>query len=88
MAANWRNEAILQSIIDGTEYTDDPQSRIEELLIQLKQLIETSGGVSDYEQLTNKPKINGVELVGDQSSDELGMESLTPEQKAALLSLL
>lgn len=88
MAANWRNEAILQSIIDGTEYTDDPQSRIEELLIQLKQLIETSGGVSDYEQLTNKPRINGVELVGDQSSDELGMEALTAEQKAALLNLL
>lgn len=27
----------------------------------------------DYEGLTNKPKINGVELVGDVSLDQLGI---------------
>ena len=39
-----RNEAILRSIIDGTEYVALPQSRIEELLLQLKEVIVTGGG--------------------------------------------
>lgn len=39
-----RNADILQSIIDNTEYTDPPQSRIEDLLLQLKELIEEGGG--------------------------------------------
>lgn len=34
-----RNEAILNSIIEGTEYTDPPQSRIEDLLLELKGVI-------------------------------------------------
>ena len=32
---------------------------------------------NDYEKLHNKPKINGVELVGNQSFDDLGMSQLT-----------
>ena len=39
-----RNEAILQATIDGTPYTAPPQSRIEALLIQLKEVIEAGGG--------------------------------------------
>lgn len=39
-----RNEAILQATIDGTEYTDPPQSRIEGLLLELKETIEEGGG--------------------------------------------
>lgn len=35
------------------------------------------GGISDYEDLTNKPKINGVELTGDRSSEELSIENFT-----------
>lgn len=31
------------------------------------------GGTTDYSELTNKPKVNGVELVGDKSLDELGI---------------
>lgn len=34
-----------------------------------------SGGTSDYKQLHNKPKINGVTLDGDISSDDLGIGS-------------
>ena len=33
-----RNEAILESIVEGTEYTDPPQSRIEDLLLQVKEV--------------------------------------------------
>ena len=32
---------------------------------------------NDYEKLHNKPKINGVELVSNQSFDDLGMSELT-----------
>ena len=41
-----RNEAILQSIINSIEYADPPQSRLEDLLLQLKEAIESGGGGS------------------------------------------
>lgn len=34
----------------------------------------TGGGTTDYEELDNLPKINGVELIGDKSLKELGIE--------------
>lgn len=40
-----RNEAIIKATIDGVEYTAPPQSRIEALLIELKEAIEQGGGV-------------------------------------------
>lgn len=43
-----RDEEILASIIDGTEYTADPESRIEELLLELKDAIEGGGSSTDY----------------------------------------
>lgn len=43
-----RDEEILASIIDGTSYTDEPQSRIEYLLLELKDAIEGGGSSSDY----------------------------------------
>lgn len=33
-----------------------------------------SGGTKDYEKLKNKPSINGVELIGNLSLDDLGMD--------------
>lgn len=33
------------------------------------------GGTTDYEQLSNKPKINSVELSGNKSSSDLGLEA-------------
>ena len=33
------------------------------------------GGTTDYRALSNKPKINGVELTGDKTSEELGIIS-------------
>lgn len=35
------------------------------------------GGVSDYTELENKPSINGVELDGDKTFEELGFEGTT-----------
>ena len=39
-----RNEEILIATIDGTEYNKLPQSRIEELLLELKEVIEAGSG--------------------------------------------
>lgn len=68
-----RDEQILQAIINGTEYTQIPQSRIEYLLLQLKALIEGGLGVSDYTELENKPSINNVTLIGNKSLSDLGI---------------
>ena len=34
-----------------------------------------AGGTSDYNALTNKPQINGVELSGNKTSDDYGVVS-------------
>lgn len=46
MAEQSRTEEILRATIDGDEYAKTPQSREEELLIELKQTIEAGGGAS------------------------------------------
>lgn len=43
-----RNAEILKSIINDTEYTDAPQSEIEELLLELKEKIAGGGGGGRY----------------------------------------
>ena len=48
-----------------------------ENLIDIKQ--EGAGGTSDYQALLNKPSINGVELNGNKTLEELGI----PEQLEA-----
>lgn len=47
-----RNAEILKSIINDTEYTDAPQSEIEELLLELKEKIAGGGGDITIEELT------------------------------------
>ena len=38
-----------------------------------------STGAIDYESIENKPSINGVQLVGDRSLAELGIDVMTAE---------
>lgn len=88
-----REEAILRATIDGTQYNDYPQSRMEELLLELKEVIEEGGGggggTDNYNLLKNKPMINGHELEGNMSVSDLGIENpLTQEQVNALLALI
>ena len=40
------------------------------------------GGTSNYEELTNLPMLNGVELVGDKSLADLGIQGLSDEDLA------
>lgn len=55
------------SIEAGTNITLDQEGNI--LTIN-----STGGGASDYADLTNKPKINNVELVGNKSLNDLGIQ--------------
>lgn len=46
-----------------------------------------SGGTSDYQELTNKPSINGVVLEGNKTSSDLGIETgVTEEQLTQALA--
>lgn len=46
------------------------------------------GGTSDYLDLDNKPKINGITLAGDKTFDDLGLSSLTTAQLNGLLDII
>lgn len=97
--ADWtpqsRAEEILFATINGEEYNGLPQSRLEELLIELKETIEAGGGggggTTNYNSLSNKPKINSNTLSGDKSGSDLGLvdesNSLTATQLANIKSL-
>lgn len=68
-----RVESILEATINGTTYTIPPHSRIEELLLELKGVIEGGSGGSDYNNIANKPQINSVTLVGNKTLSDLGI---------------
>lgn len=46
----------------------------------------STGGTNDYNDLINKPSIEGVELVGDKTLEELGVEALTPQEIDAIIN--
>lgn len=59
---------------------DGLRTRIDEM--------ETGGtsGSTDYTELENKPQINGVELTGNKTLEELGIEEMTVEETLAILN--
>ena len=71
MADN-RVDDIRESIANGSPYDTPPQSRVEYLLLQIKNQ-GGGGGTNDYNDLINKPTINGTEIVGDMTSQDLGL---------------
>ena len=88
-----RAEDILKATIDGTQYDTPPQSRLEKLLIDLKEVIEAGGGgggggTTNYNLLTNKPSVNGHELTGNKTSKQLGIrEGMTATYTAGTENL-
>jgi hypothetical protein len=76
-----RNEEILKATIDGTSYDKEPQSRIEDLLIELKAAIEGGGGggTTNYNLLENRPQINSHTLEGNMSFEDLGIDETPTE---------
>lgn len=81
-----QNADILRATINGESYGEPPTSEISALLIELNQLIIAGGGggggTTNYNGLTNKPQINGVELKNNKSLAELGI--VIPEVDSAL----
>lgn len=67
-----RDEEILASIIDGTEYTAEPESRIEELLIELKEAIEGGGSSTDYATDINFSMDSGTFVITAQLKNKNG----------------
>lgn len=56
----------------------DPQSRLEILLYLIYETLGSSGGgggTTDYNQLTNKPTINGTVVKGDLTLEDIGAAS-------------
>lgn len=82
--ADWtpqsRAEEILFKTINGEPYDGLPQSRIEELLLELKEVIEEGGGggggTDNYNSLKNLPQINGTTLKGNKTASDLGLPSV------------
>lgn len=71
-----RDEEILITTIDGLPYTGNPQSRMEELLLELKEAIEAGGGgggTTNYNNLSNRPKVNNITLEGNKSAADLSL---------------
>lgn len=60
-----RGEEILAAIIDGTEYTDVPQSRIEYLLLELKAAIESGSSDSPIKYKGSKSNIAALPTVSE-----------------------
>ena len=67
-----RIEKILEHIIGYPVTIEQTNSRIEELLLELGEVI-SHAGTTDYEELNNKPSINGVTLSGEKSLSDLGI---------------
>lgn len=61
-----RIEQYLSAIAgNSTEVPSKPITRIEQYLAAILESGGSGGGTMDYEDLTNKPSINGVELSGN-----------------------
>lgn len=78
-----RKEIYLKAIAEngggggggGSVDLPEPVTREEIFLKAIADNGGGGGGTTDYEQLTNLPKVNGVELSGDKSASQLGLQS-------------
>lgn len=70
----------IDQVIDLSVGSDAPVS------VDTNEIINT-GGTMNYNDLTNKPMIEGVALVGDKTYEELNLSSLSNAEIEALLDL-
>ena len=62
------------TIRDNSNYLVFNFTNTDSVTPKVERIIESVGGVSDYTELTNKPSINGVTLIGDKSWEDLGLQ--------------
>lgn len=83
-----RDEEFLYAVAqkDAT-LTPKPKTRSETYMQRIAENAGSGGGgTGDYNDLSNKPQINGVELSGDVGLDELGLpvEAISSEELEAM----
>ena len=59
--------------VDAQVYDEDSSSR--ELQFVIGKYVDTGGGTTKYSELTDKPKINNIELVGNKTAAQLGLQT-------------
>lgn len=70
----------------GCDTNVDPDERMDlKWETKIVPVIQT-GGSSNYNDLSNKPSINGVELVGNKTSEELMIKSISNVDLEAILT--
>ena len=65
----------LEKTIAGQE---QPISHLEKIIVQYGTGGSGSGGTTNYDDLTNKPSINGITLTGNKTSIDLGINAIIP----------
>lgn len=71
---------------DGSEATFNENDKFcAKFGIVIRPVINT-GGSSDYNDLDNKPSINGVKLVGNKTNEEIKIGSMTNKDIDEILS--
>lgn len=70
-------------------YCYDPRQRIspsDKMWLQFQTEIKpVIAGTYNYEELMNKPRINGISLVGDKTNEELLIEAIPNEDLEKIL---
>lgn len=70
-----RVEKILSATLGNYDKPlPNPQSRVEEYLLAIKNQGGGGGGTTDYSALVNKPAINGHTLEGSLTAEGIGLE--------------
>lgn len=83
---NFANKKLSITFKDETQIqVESEQSYVDNIVATQLQAGGGSGGVTNYEKLTNLPSVNGVTLKGDKNSSSLGLQDkLTSEQLNAI----
>lgn len=55
--------------------------------LEMQEPVRTAGA-TNYEQLNNKPQINGVELSGNKTTEQLGIQQTRPLSNLEIYNLL
>lgn len=79
-----RNSGILHGTISRNKKAI--KGELDSDSVRVKISPASGSGTKDYEELKNKPQIESVELVGNKTFEELGLESIDNEELMSLLT--
>lgn len=69
-----------------TFLTNEDREELEQMITEMGENIPDSEQNSDYDSLLNKPKINGVELCGNKTAEDLGIGLPSDEQVSSAVN--